>query len=146
MSKTLIRDIVTLTREGWRPYGAEPQGEVYTRLGCTKHKQSKPYWFVRGDIYLCVGCAQRCSLSRPDGFPLPLPIKYPQPETPYALTPIEMVRRRHLLTVKEAGYCLNVSDRTVYAWIENGILTAVKLTPKRVLASDVDRLMNSLDV
>ena len=34
MSRTLITDIVQLTRDGWRPYGGQPEGYVYERLGC----------------------------------------------------------------------------------------------------------------
>ena len=29
MSRTRIQEIVTLTREGWRPYDAEPERSVY---------------------------------------------------------------------------------------------------------------------
>ena len=83
MSRTLITDIVQLTRDGWRPYGGQPEGYVYERLGCPYllTKRNRPYWFVKSDLYLCVGCARRCSLVRPDGFPLPLPIRYPKPQS-----------------------------------------------------------------
>lgn len=143
MSKTLIDDIVKLTRNGWRPYRAEAQGHVYTALEC--QRQQKAYWFVRGDVFLCVGCARRCSLSRPEGFSLPLPILYPQPSEPYSLTPLEMVQRKHLLNVYEAAYCLNCSDRVIYRWIDGGELRRVKKNPVRVLAEDVFRMMNNID-
>lgn len=144
MSKTLITDIVTLTREGWRPYNASPQSAVYERLDCERSK--KAYWFVRGDIFLCVGCARRCSLVRPEGFSLPLPLLYPVPAQPYSLTPMEMTQVKHLLNVFEAAYCLNCSHRMIYRWIETGDLRAAKGRPRRVLAADVFRLMNTLEV
>ena len=102
MSRILITDIVQLTRDGWRPYGGRPEGYVYERLGCPYllTKRNRPDWFVKSDLYLCVGCARRCSLVRPDGFPLPLPIRYPKPRQPYTLTPYEMVERKPLLTVR----------------------------------------------
>ena len=58
MSKARIREIVTLTREGWRPYDAEPDHSVYERLGCThvlRGNRRKPFWFVRGDVFCCIG-------------------------------------------------------------------------------------------
>lgn len=143
MSKTLINDIVMLTREGWRPYRADTQGRVYEALACARQK--KAYWFVRGDVFLCVGCARRCSLVRPEGFCPPLPLNYPQPEQPYSLTPLEMVRTKYLLNVYEAAYCLNCSDRMVYRYIDRGILHRIREAPVRVLAADVFRLMNNID-
>ena len=143
MSRTLITDIVQLTRDGWRPYNGRPEGYVYERLGCPYQlaKRSKPYWFVKGDLYLCVGCARRCSLSRPEGFPLPLPIRYPEPRLPYTLTPYEMVEKKPLLTVEEAAYCLNVGKRTVYGYIDMCKLNVLKENPKRVSSKDVKRMM-----
>lgn len=145
MSRTLITDIVQLTRDGWRPYGGQPEGYVYERLGCPYllTKRNRPYWFIKGDIYLCVGCARRCSLTRPDGFPLPLPVRYPKPPQPYTLTPYEMVERKPLLTVEEAAYCLNVSKRTVYDYIDLGKLNVLKEGPKRVSSRDVRRMMEN---
>ena len=79
MSRTLITDIVQLTRDGWRPYGGQPEGYVYERLGCPYllTKRNRPYWFVKGDIYLCVGCARRCSLT-PRWFSASAPRSLPQ--------------------------------------------------------------------
>lgn len=148
MSRTLINDIVLLTREGWRPYGAQPAGVVYERLRCEhvlKGRTGRPYWFVRGDVFCCVGCAVRCSLVRPVGFSLPLPIKYPQPDAPYALTPQEMVTRKALLRVDEAAYCLNVSDRKVRNWVDEGRLVALKINPVRIKAESVAAMMRDFD-
>ena len=48
-----------LTREGWRPYDAEPDRSVYERLGCPHFLRGrrKPFWFVRDDVFCCIGCA-----------------------------------------------------------------------------------------
>ena len=74
MSRTRIQEIVMLTREGWRPYDAEPDRSVYERLGCPHFLRGrrKPFWFVRDDVFCCIGCADHCTLKRPAGFPLPL--------------------------------------------------------------------------
>lgn len=143
MSRTLITDIVQLTRDGWRPYNGRPEGYVYERLGCPYQltKRGKPYWFVKGDLYLCVGCVNRCSLARPEGFPVQLPIRYPEPKQPYTLTPEEMVRKKTLLLVDEAAYCLNVSRRKVYDYIDMGKLNVLKGNPKRVSSQEVKRMM-----
>ena len=108
MSRTRIQEIVMLTREGWRPYDAEPDRSVYERLGCPHFLRGrrKPFWFVRDDVFCCIGCADHCTLKRPAGFPLPLPIRYPgvPPVRPYTLTPQEMVDRHDLLNVRQAAY------------------------------------------
>lgn len=149
MSKSLIKNVVKLVNESWRPYNAQPVDEVYERLGCAylKAKSGKvqPYWFVRQDVFLCVGCPKSCSLVRPAGFQLPLPIHYPEGDEPFTLTPQEMVARRHTLNVREAAYCLNVSMRTVWAWVAEGKLVALKEKPVRVRASDVAKMMEDFD-
>lgn len=149
MSRTLVQDVVCLTREGWRPYNDQPERAVYERLGCEVilRGKRKPIWFVRGDVFLCLGCASRCSLTRPAGFPLPLPfpLRYTQPKVPYALTPDEMVTRKNLLTVREASYCLNVSERQVYNWLAEGRLVALKERPIRVRAAEVKAMMRNFD-
>lgn len=151
MSRTLITDIVLLTRDGWRPYGVEPQGAVYERLHCPQydgatHKmRKKGMWFVKGDQFLCMGCRIRCSLLRPEGFSLPLPIQYPQPDKAYTLTPLEMVTRKSVLRVDEAAYCLNVSERMIYTWIACGKLAVLKDMPRRVKSADVKQMMEDFD-
>lgn len=142
MLKTLIRDIVTLTKEGWRPYTAQPQQSVYDKLSCTS---KKAYWFVRGDLYQCVGCARRCCLSRPAGFVPPLPINYASPPTAFTLSPQEMVQRKVSLTVQEAAYCLNISESLVYKWIKRGQLVALRSRPLRVRPQEVIQNMRDYD-
>lgn len=148
MSKTLIREVVMLTRDGWRPYSAEPNGNVYERLRCpfaAAGSRNRPYWFVKGDLFLCLGCSRRCSLSRPEGFILTLPINYPQPKQPYTLTPAEMVIRKSLLRVEEAAYCLNVSNRKIRDWIADGRLITLNVRPRRIKAESVAAMMQDFD-
>ena len=150
MSKARIREIVTLTREGWRPYDAEPERSVYERLGCThvlRGNRRKPFWFVRGDVFCCIGCADHCTLNRPAGFPLPLPIRYSSipSEQPYSLTPQEMVNRHDILNVRQAAYCLNVSERTIYDYIAEGKLIRLKDSPVRVRSKEVKELRGDFD-
>ena len=150
----LIDDIVTLTKDSWRPYRGTVQAEVYQSLGCEwgtlalkgKKLRTRPYWFSRGDIFLCVGCSKRCSLNRPAGFQVPMEINYPSdPEHPYTLSPQEMVKVRHTLSAQEAAYCLNCSQARIYRYVANGKLAALKDKPIRIKAVDVESMMNDFD-
>lgn len=148
MSRTLIQDVVKLTKAGWRPYNAQPDRSVYEKLGCSLVlRGKKPFWFVREDVFCCLGCATHCCLTRPAGFPLPLPlpVRYVMPDRPYALTPAEMVERKNLLTVREASYCLNVSERQVYDWLAEGRLVALKERPIRVRSTEIKAMMLNFD-
>lgn len=154
MTRTKIQTIIELVHRGWRAYSADPQSPVYEKLNCEfaperdengkkKRKRSEPYWFVRGDSFVCVGCLKACALSRPEGFILPLPIQYEErPEEPYNLTPEEMVQRKALLRIDEVSYCLNISDRTVRDWIDLGKLRRTEDYPIRVPSEDVKARMN----
>ena len=148
MTKTLINEIVGLVRAGWRPYAESPDSSVYEKLQCEQVQKKggrKPYWFHRADVFLCLGCLKRCSLSRPEGFILPLPIQYQEDlEHPYRLTPMQMIERRKLLLVQEASYCLNVSERLIYVWIAEGVLRTTQRRPYRIPVEDVSALMNEL--
>ena len=148
----IVREIAELVVKGWRPYRGEVQPQVYEKLKCThgqltaREDRTRPYWFSRGDIFLCIGCHRKCSLSRPVGFMAPLPIEYEHdPAHPFRLPPQEMVARRHTLLVAEAAYCLNVSRSLIYRYIRDGRLIVLKETPVRVRASDVATLMNDFD-
>lgn len=155
MTKTKIKEIIELTNHGWRAYNEDPQSAIYARLNCPyapardesghkKRKNHAPFWFVRGEHFLCVGCSRRCSLFRPEGFIRPLPINYEErPDgEPYTLTPQEMIQRKSLLRIDEAAYCLNISDRTVRDWIDMGKLRRTEDYPIRVPVEDVAARMN----
>ena len=145
MSNAIVRSIIALVSAKWRPYNYEPQAEVYAKLKCpyaNSKGQKKPLWFVRGDVFTCISCPKGCTLSRPEGFLLPLPIQYKEkPDAPYQLTPAEMVSRKALLRVDEAAYCLNISERQIYDWIAEGKLRKTKSQPVRVAAEDVAACM-----
>ena len=126
MNSAYVKAIIALVKAQWRPYNYEPRADVYKKLQCPHaHPKGKkrPIWFVRGDVFTCITCAKGCTLSRPEGFLLPLPIQYAEkPEVPFQLTPAEMVARKALLRVDEVAYCLNISERAVYDWIAEGKL------------------------
>ncbi len=63
----------------------------------------------------------------------------------FTLTPQELVKRKPLLNVIEAAYCLNVSERKIYKWAAEGVLAALKLKPLRIKAEDVAKMMNDFD-
>lgn len=152
MSKIIVNEVAELVVKGWRPYQGDVQPAVYEKLDClhgqltARETRTRPYWFSRGDIFLCIGCHRKCSLSRPAGFTPPLPIEYDyDPEQPFRLPPQEMVARRHTLLVAEAAYCLNVSKWLIYRYINDGRLVALKENPLRVRAADVAKMMNDFD-
>ncbi|MDE5832037.1 MAG: helix-turn-helix domain-containing protein [Desulfovibrio sp.] len=156
MSRTRIMDIVALTREGWRPYELEPDQQVYDRLKCPfkpaadnrrNRSKDRPFWFVRDDVFCCIGCASHCTLKNPAGFQVPLPIRCPvkKPNQDYYITPGEMLARHDLLNAKQAAYCLNVSERTIYNYIAEGKLVRLKENPVRVRSSEVKALRENFD-
>jgi hypothetical protein len=149
MTTAFIKNLISLVYAGWRPYNYKPRPSVYEKLECPHagaKRGTKPFWFVRGDIFVCVACTKGCSLSRPDEFYLPLPIRYSEaPQNPYTLTPAELVKCKKLLRVDEVAYCLNVSERLVYAWIAEGKLRKLTELPVRVPAEDVTSLMEQFE-
>jgi excisionase family DNA binding protein len=139
-----------LGETGWRPYNEHPAPSVYERLECphasAKSKAKRPLWFTRGDRFLCIGCTRACSLTRPTGFPPPLPLLYPDVGEPFTRTPQELVRCKHTLTVREAAYCLNLSERKIYTMTAEGELTALRdRSVLRIRASDVRAMMEDFD-
>ena len=149
MARKLINVVVRLVHEGWRPYDAQPNQDVYERLDCPhagkRSRASRPYWFTRGDIFLCIGCDRACTLNRPTGFPAPLPIHYPRTGESYTLSPQELIARRHTLNVRETAYCLNISERKVYTMVAEGELVALRENPVRIRAEDVKAKMEDFD-
>ncbi|CAK7024903.1 MAG: hypothetical protein DELT_02540 [Desulfovibrio sp.] len=157
MTKNKIRSIIDLVNHGWRAYHAAPNSAIYAKINCPyapekdengkkKRKGKEPFWFVRSDSFVCVGCDKQCALFRPEGFILPLPINYEEKSgEPFTLTPAEMVQRKSLLRVDEAAYCLNIKERTVYDWIAEGKLRKTVDNPVRVPAEDVSFHMNNFE-
>lgn len=150
MTRSKVLDIVTLTRNGWLPYHLDPDASVYERVGCPKYssgKKEKPIWFVREDVFCCISCPTHCVLKNPAGFRLPLPFANAQTEPPkkYYITPLEMLARHDLLNAKQAAYCLNVSERTIYNYIAEGKLVRLKENPVRVRSSEVKALRENFD-
>lgn len=64
----------------------------------------------------------------------------------FTLTPQQLVKRRHLLRVKEAAYCLHLSERKVQKMVQEGELIALRDHGViRIRATDVEALMNDFD-
>jgi excisionase family DNA binding protein len=149
MNRKFVKEFLLLYNAGWRPYTnnyATVASSLYEKLGCpyADTKNKKPFWFVRGDVFLCVTCDKSCTLTRPEGVILPLPLAVPPLQgEKFSLTPGEMVARRSLLRVDEAAYCLNISERAVYNWIYEGKLRRTEDVPVRVSAEDVARYMQN---
>ncbi len=141
-----VKEIVILINNGWRPYNNQPEKFVYEDLGCKKHLRGRPAWFVKTDKYMCVSCSNKCTLLRPKGFRPPLPIKYNEEiSREIRLSPLELVKKKHVLQLYEVAYCLNVSYQKVYTWVKEGKLTALLDYPLRVKAKDVEEMMLNFD-
>ena len=56
-----------------------------------------------------------------------------------------MLARYDILTVRQAAYVLNVSERRVYDYIAEGKLIKLKDTPVRVRADEVRALRKDFD-
>jgi excisionase family DNA binding protein len=58
--------------------------------------------------------------------------------------PIEELKAKEFLTVREVAQLLNCSIRSVYYYIDSGIITAVNLGQRmtRVKRSEIDKLFN----
>ena len=56
-----------------------------------------------------------------------------------------MVVRHDILTVKQAAYCLNVAERTIYDYIAEGKLIRLKENPVRVRSAEVRVLRENFD-
>jgi len=149
MKKAMIHEVLNLISQGWRPYNEIPDSVVYERLGCprsTAKRGDAPFWFVRCDLFLCIACPKHCTLARPEGFILPLPLQYAvKADAPSRPTPGELVQRKALLRVDEAAYCVNISERAVYDWIAEGKLRRAKEHPVRVSAEDVAFCMRNFE-
>jgi len=56
-----------------------------------------------------------------------------------------MLARHDILTVRQAAYCLNISERQVYDYIAEGKLIKLKDTPVRVRSDEVKELRSNFD-
>ena len=56
-----------------------------------------------------------------------------------------MLARHDRLNVKQAAYCLNVSERTVYDYIAEGRLIRLKGNPIRIRAKEVREMRENFD-
>lgn len=142
----MINTVMHLVSEGWRPCAAVPEATVHARLGCEYVMgagENRPYWFERDGVACCIGCQRACSLNQSAESVKSAPVQHLA--EPFLLTPQEMVRRRHTLNVREAAYCLNVSKRTIWNWVAEGRLVALKVKPVRIRASDVAAMMEDFD-
>ena len=143
-----IDRIVFLTEKGWHPYEGSIAETVYDRLGCKTPFFGKWLYDGRtGRKATCIGCAKYCVTDSMEGFtPIPTTLMATHKRGNYfSLSPVEMANRLHLLTVKQAAYCLNVSIRTVYSYIDMSKLAVLREKPIRIKAEDVRKMMNDFD-
>lgn len=56
-----------------------------------------------------------------------------------------MLERHDLLNAKQAAYCLNVSERTIYNLIAEGKLVRLRGNPVRVRSAEVKALREDFD-
>ena len=143
-----IDRIIKLTERGWKGYEGQVDANVYERVECPAPIFSK--WLFQGkppSKMTCVGCDKYCLVQGDNGF-TPPPSAIVGRERwlgRFTLTPREMVQKLSLLNVSQAAYCLNMSERRVYALIAEGRLWRIREAPVRVRAGDVARMMEDFD-
>ena len=137
---SVVKDIVLLLNDGWRLFQGEVERSVYEKQRCPwlENKRTHPKWFFKGDKYMCIGCAKRCCLLRPEGFQLNMILLYPEkPKEQFLLSPEELLNKRKFLNVAEISYCLNISAKKVYKLIGMSELLACPDRPIRVPVEEV---------
>ena len=147
MSSQIDR-IMYLAERGWKVYEGCVSADLYEALQCPAPVFGK--WLYEGrraKELACVGCDKYCHAeSSADFEPQPSSIAATHRRCTYfTLSPQEMVSRIPLLRVKQAAYCLNVGERTIYDMIAVGKLAATRDHPVRVKAEDVAFFMNDFD-
>lgn len=149
MSAKVIDDTLQLLGNGYEPYKGQIEPYVYERLKCRKEKQAR--WFVRQTekslLFICLGCAQRCSLRNPDGFQTVLPLEGKGRVSVVAGTvPIlsdeELLEKKSLLTIPEVMSVLRIKERKVRSLIDEGQLEAHEALPIRVYSISVQTYMD----
>lgn len=135
---SIVKDVVKLVGAGFMLYGGEVETTVYDRVKCPKPK--KAAWFVRRGTYLCMGCGRQCRTTG-EGFRLLLP--FPRQtrvlvaDVP-ALTVAQLLDLGRPLRVDEAAWALNVTEREIYALVDEGRLARAGAgRPLRVSAESV---------
>lgn len=138
-NKRAIEDLLALLARGYMPYGGEVAGCVYARLRCPRPE--KAAWFTRGQQYVCLGCARRCSQTHGEGFQLILPGVRRGFQVAFATLPAisaaELLKKKPLLRAEEAAYALGISRNQVYVLIAEGRLTRHVDEPVRVTSESV---------
>lgn len=132
---------------GYRAFTGQVSASVYEKLTCPAPVFAKQLLY-QGDGQkkaVCVGCSKECKPDNLDDFALKIQVKAIDYKRSYAITPSDMVKRHTLLTAKQAAYCLNVSERTIYSMISDGRLVRTRDNPVRVRASEVEKYMNDFD-
>lgn len=146
--KSQIDAITRYIEMGYRAFTGQVSASVYEKLACPAPVFAKwlLYQGATQKKAVCVGCDKECKPANIDYFSLDTQFKaLDYRKHYYAITPTDMVRRHALLTVKQAAYCLNVSERTIYNMIAEGKLVRTRDNPVRVRASEVEQYMNDFD-
>lgn len=138
-----IDAIMSFVERGWHPYAGRVAAEVYESLGCPAPVFGK--WLYEGKgarEAVCVGCDRQCRTDCEKGFtPPPSRVRNLYRDSYFTLSPSEMLKRFPLLRVRQAAYCLNMSERQVYDLIAEGKLLRTKSDPCRVSSAEVAELM-----
>jgi len=145
MTTRHLKEFADLYGKGFRVYKGEILPNVYEELKCKDPK--KAYWVCRWPLLYCFGCKERCAPRSTEGFQTMLPeAPYAKAIGKYSLTPVEMLAAKSFLRADEAAYCLNVSNRKVYAMAAEGKLTPHIDKPFRVTVESVREEMKRIDL
>lgn len=143
MNSTLCRTLRKMLSDGFEQYNGVIDPAVYERLECTKPERA--YWICNWPILHCLGCNNRCTPKTPEGFQIMLPMNAAQEEIERQAQ-IAALLQKNFLRPDEAALCLDVSERQVRKWADEGVLIRHKRRPVRITAESVRVEMDKLDI
>ncbi|EGJ51857.1 helix-turn-helix domain-containing protein [Desulfocurvibacter africanus] len=136
----IIDMLLKVLGAGYQPYQGHIEPDAYTRLTCQNPERSR--WFARELQFICLGCSRACAVVNPSGFQLVLPVSArKRAKSCFANLPLvsadQLLRTKLLLRVDEAAFVLNISEREIRNYVDEGKLTAHPDAPLRVTADSV---------
>jgi len=133
MNSTLCRTLRKMLADGFEQYNGLIESGVYERLECPDPK--KVYWVSDGIIYHCLGCNKRCTPKNLSGFQTVLP--KPSISAVKHKERVAAILEKNFVRPDEAALCLEVSERQIYKWVQEGILIAHNRKPVRITVESV---------
>lgn len=142
MNSTLCRTLRKMLADGFEQYNGVIDPAVYTRLKCSKPERA--YWICNWPVLHCLGCNERCTPKNNVGFQIMLP--KPDKSLIKKQAEVAALLQKRFLRPDEAAQCLDVSERQVRNYVDEGILIRHVRPPLRITSESVKAEMEQLDI